>query len=116
MKPPAAARLAWSVWAFTLALVATALALTAVNLGGLPIGYVGLAAAFLCFPTVGALIASRRPGNAVGWICCATFDAPWSTILPCRMDAAISRLQDQGIANDHHRSPGPWRARQRRAK
>jgi hypothetical protein len=71
VKPSTAARLGWSVWAATLALVAAALALEAVNLGGLRMGHVGLAAAFLCFPTVGALIASRRPANAVGWICCA---------------------------------------------
>jgi len=71
VKPSTAARLGWSVWAATLALVAAALALEAVNLGGLRMGHVSLAAAFLCFPTVGALIASRRPANAVGWICCA---------------------------------------------
>jgi hypothetical protein len=70
VKPTAAARLAWSVWAATLALLAAALALGAVN-GSVRLGHVALAVAFLCFPTVGALIVSRRPGNAVGWICCA---------------------------------------------
>jgi hypothetical protein len=66
----AARRLAWSVWAVTLALLAAALALGAVN-GSVSLGHLALAVAFLCFPTVGALIVSRRPGNAVGWICCA---------------------------------------------
>jgi hypothetical protein len=71
MKAPTAARLAWSIWATTLVLIVVALALAAVNPGGLPIGYLGLAVAFLSFATVGGLVASRRPGNAVGWICCA---------------------------------------------
>jgi hypothetical protein len=71
VNAPLAARLAWSIWAATLVLLVAAFALGAANLGGVRLGYVGLAASFLCFPTVGALIASRRPGNAVGWICCA---------------------------------------------
>jgi len=71
MKAPTAARLAWSIWATTLVLIVVALALAAVNPGGLPVGYLGLAVAFLSFATVGGLVASRRPGNAVGWICCA---------------------------------------------
>jgi hypothetical protein len=71
MKPPTAARLAWSIWAATLGLIVAALALAPANPEGLPVGHVGLSVAFLSFATVGALVASRRPGNAVGWICCA---------------------------------------------
>jgi hypothetical protein len=73
VKQPTAARLAWSVWAATLALLAGALVLAAANQGARPrlADDLGLAFAFLCFATVGAFIASRRHANAVGWICCA---------------------------------------------
>ena len=62
MKQQTAARLAWSVWAATLALLAGTLPLSAANQGALPrVGDdLGLAFAFLCFATVGAFIASRR--------------------------------------------------------
>jgi hypothetical protein len=73
VKQQTAARLAWSVWATTLALLAGALVLAAANQGARPrlADDLGLAFAFLCFATVGAFIASRRHANAVGWICCA---------------------------------------------
>jgi hypothetical protein len=73
MTQQTAARLAWSVWAATLALLAAALVLAAANQGARPrLGDdPGLAFAFLCFATIGAFIASRRQANAVGWICCA---------------------------------------------
>jgi hypothetical protein len=71
MKAPTAARLAWSIWAATLGLIVAALVLAPANPEGLPVGHMGLSVAFLSFATVGALVASRRPGNAVGWICCA---------------------------------------------
>jgi hypothetical protein len=97
MKARTAARLAWSIWAATLGLIVAALALGPANPGRLPVGHVGLSAAFLSFATVGALLASRRPGNAVGWICCAiglgvalavapldTCATPWHTPARCQ--------------------------------
>ena len=73
MKHQTAARLAWSVWTTTLALLAGVLVLAAANQGTRPrlADDLGLGFAFLCFATVGAFIASRRHTNAVGWICCA---------------------------------------------
>jgi hypothetical protein len=76
VKQQTAARLAWSIWAATLALLAGALVLAAANQGTQGTrprlaDRLGLAFAFLCFATVGAFIASRRHASAVGWICCA---------------------------------------------
>jgi len=73
VKHQTAARLAWSVWTTTLALLAGVLVLAAANQGTRPrlADDLGLGFAFLCFATVGAFIASRRHTNAVGWICCA---------------------------------------------
>jgi hypothetical protein len=72
MRHRTAGRLAWSVWATTVALIVAALVLAVANQGARSrlADDLGLAFAFLCFATVGAFIASRRHGNAVGWICC----------------------------------------------
>ena len=61
------ARLAWSLWALSVALVALRLLLQYVNDPSLFLGTL-FKVLSLAFATVGALIASRRPANPVGWI------------------------------------------------
>jgi hypothetical protein len=69
-----AAPLAWTVWALSVAFAGLGLLLLFLNgnLDHLLDESLGVDAAVgFAFPTVGAIIASRRPGNAVGWIFCA---------------------------------------------
>jgi hypothetical protein len=64
MTQPPAARLPWVILGFIVALVVVAQAISAEAGSGVD----GFACAALSFPVVGALIASRRPRNALGWI------------------------------------------------
>jgi hypothetical protein len=72
MKARAAARLAWGLWAVSLTGWAGAAVIgvryeipdfTPDTVGG-----AAIAMAFAAYPTVGAIVASRRPGNAMGWL------------------------------------------------
>jgi hypothetical protein len=78
MSPWISARLAWSVWALSVALALLSVPLywstsPSVVLLGVPqiVAVLVLAALVLAYCTVGALIVARRPGNRIGWILCA---------------------------------------------
>src|SRR2546428_12211850 len=71
MTARTAARLAWSVWAAMVACLVGGVSLLLVNVGidHEDLGVVViLTVAALSSGTVGVLIASRRPGNPIGWI------------------------------------------------
>jgi len=81
MKRRAAHWIAWSLAGLTMVMFFAVFVLTFLVLlaGDAPYsgvwGFLGDLLAgvpFLAFPVVGALIASRRPGNPIGWICLAT--------------------------------------------
>ena len=69
--------LAWSLAGIALAMAAATIALTLLRSAHVPgggdnsTGDVLIFVSFLAFPVVGALIASRRPRNPIGWICLA---------------------------------------------
>ena len=71
----AASRLAWAIWALSVPLVALSglLSFLSASARGAPDSAMPLLLALLLltYPTVGALVASRRPENRIGWIFCA---------------------------------------------
>ena len=44
--------------------------------------------ALLAFPTVGALVASRHPGNVIGWLFCAV-GIPFASTSECRSSGPL---------------------------
>ncbi len=71
MPRSVAGRSAWSLAAVALSMMVAGVALTAVADGAVSGVDIGLTAVLLTFPVVGALVASRQPGNAIGWLFCA---------------------------------------------
>ncbi len=63
--------LAWSMWVLTVALVLLGLLLQYANDPSRLLEQLSYMLPFLAFVTVGALVASRRPENPIGWIFCA---------------------------------------------
>ena len=76
MSARAASWLAWTLWVISLALIAFGGLLDLLTppipmRGNSPPGSAVLfAVLLLAFPTVGALVASRRPHNPIGWVFC----------------------------------------------
>jgi len=74
MSPRAAAWLAWSMWALSLALTALSLILLRLNLShpNTPIygPWLDNTLTAMSYAPVGALIASRHPANPIGWLLC----------------------------------------------
>lgn len=65
-----APRLAWGLCGLAVALLAVSWALTLMAADVTPAFDFALSLALLTFPVVGALVASRRPGNPIGWLFC----------------------------------------------
>jgi hypothetical protein len=78
MSARAASRLAWALWGVSVVLVALMFVFYLLGLeipledrDRPPVWFVPvMALMLLAFSTVGALVASRRPGNSVGWLFC----------------------------------------------
>jgi hypothetical protein len=104
----AAALLAWSSWALSVALVPVGFAFGVLALSAsLPPGRESLLplisvvdVLLLAYGTVGALIASRRPGNAVGWIFCAVG-------LALAVATAVSGYADYALYGEGEALPVP---------
>jgi hypothetical protein len=79
MSTRTATWLAWALAGLTLTMVVASVALFVLarsshvpsSLGASTIGDVALFISFSVFPVIGALIASKRPRNPIGWICLA---------------------------------------------
>src|SRR5215216_1768052 len=105
MSRRAASWLAWSLASLCVAMFVATVVLffltrsvqppSSWGTGGLSIALIFLLP-FLAFPLVGALIASRRPRNPIGWICLAAGDLPPPAIP--RREATVEEVAPPGLA------------------
>jgi hypothetical protein len=102
VTPRSAVRLAWGLWGLAVALLAAALA---VNADLVVRGWEGaLAVLSLAFLTVGAFLAGRRPGNAVGWLLLG-----WGMVMA--FGSLTGAYVDRGLVRDPGSVPGAnWAA------
>ncbi len=70
MSGRTAGRVAWGLWALTVLGVAPTLFLASVNGPSSAKIMAFISLVILAFSTVGALVASRHPGNTIGWLFC----------------------------------------------
>jgi hypothetical protein len=93
-----AARIAWSLWAATLALIAGGLVLGVAGGPETPFYAYWVEDALISptFATLGALIVSRRPGNVIGWI-----------FLACGTGAGVQMLSGQYATTALHSQTTP---------
>ncbi|HXF71597.1 MAG TPA: hypothetical protein VNO79_03185, partial [Actinomycetota bacterium] len=68
MRPRPAAALAWGLWGLFALGLGWSLAVGGAAVSGDLLQDVPLLLAFTAFPTVGAVVASRRPRNPIGWL------------------------------------------------
>jgi len=102
VTPRSAVRLAWGLWGLAVALLAAALA---VNADLVVRSWEGaLAVLSLAFLTVGAFLAGRRPGNAVGWLLLG-----WGMVMA--FGSLTGAYVDRGLVRDPGSVPGAsWAA------
>jgi hypothetical protein len=114
MSVRVAALLAWSLWALSVAFAVFGLLFLYLNgsfehvldesLG------VDVAMA-ITFPTVGALVATRQPGNAVGWIFCAIGLSGGASIFFSEYGIyALVTRPGSGPGSGCRASPSPYRS------
>ena len=72
MRNRAAAWLAWFLWTLSVMLVMLVSLLPSAGDSSMPLVKILAPLSVMTLPTVGALIASRRPENPIGWFFCAT--------------------------------------------
>ena len=88
-----AAWLAWSLWTLSVALAALGLLLQYVNDPSRFLEQFSYAVPFLVFVTVGALVASYRTENPIGWLFCAVglSNVLWAFALAYAIYALLTR-------------------------